>query len=118
MASSVHVNSLEPPSGTRTPAFWKAAVVDGAGAAASLLDLLLGVAHRAAAAGLDLGGLAAGLLAVLLLDVLAGDGRVALLERALLDARPHAALLLPLFEGVEEACGVLGPVELPAVVDL
>ena len=94
------------------------AVVDGAGGTARLLDLLLGVAHGAAAAGLDLGGLAARLLAVLLLDVLAGDGGVALLERALLDARPHPALLLPLFEGVEERGGVLGPVELAAVVDL
>src|SRR5918997_1163801 len=63
-------------------------------------------------------GLAAGLLAVLLLDVLARDGGVAFLERALLDACPHAPLLLPLFEGVEERLGVVGPVQLAAVVDL
>src|SRR3712207_7466153 len=80
------------------------AVVYGAPAARGLLDPLLGVGDGAAAA-LRFGGLAARLLVVLLLDVLAGDGRVALLERALLYPRPDAPLLLPLLQGVEELFG-------------
>src|SRR5829696_3245019 len=93
------------------------AVVDGALRTRSLLHLLFGVADGAAA-GLYFGGFTARLLAVLLLDVLARDRRVALLERALLDARLDAALLLPLFERVEQGRGVVGPVQLAAVVDL
>src|SRR5918995_74839 len=85
-----------------------------------LLDLLFGVGDGAASGVrfFHLKGLAAGLLAVLLLDVLARDRGVAFLEGALLDACPHAPLLLPLFEGVEERLGVVGPVQLAAVVDL
>src|SRR5215204_6428731 len=86
------------------------AVVYRALAARRLLDLLLRVGDGAAA-GFHLRGLAAGLLAILLLDVLAGDGGVALLECALLDARPDAPLLLPLFQSVEESFGVVGPVQ-------
>src|SRR5829696_1271414 len=93
------------------------AVVYRALAARRLLDLLLRVGDGAAA-GFHLRGLAAGLLAILLLDVLAGDGGVALLECALLDARPDAPLLLPLFQSVEESFGVVGPVQLAAIVDL
>src|SRR5215210_4055229 len=92
-------------------------VVDGATGARGLLDLLLGVGDRAAAT-LYLGGFATRLLAVLLLDVLAGDRGVAFLERALLDARLDATLLLPLFEGVEQGRGLVGPVQLAPVVDL
>src|SRR5215216_700736 len=93
------------------------AVVYRALAARRLLDLLLRVGDGTAA-GLHLRGLAAGLLAILLLDILAGNGGVALLERALLDARPDAPLLLPLFQSVEESFGVVGPVQLAAIVDL
>src|SRR3712207_4164826 len=92
-------------------------VVGGGRAAGGLLDPLLGVGDGAAA-GLHLGGLAAGLLAVLLLDVLAGNRGVALLERALLYPRLFPAPLLPLFQGVEELFGVVCPVQLAAVVDL
>src|SRR5215210_855537 len=93
------------------------AVVDGTLRARGLLDLLLGVGDRTAAA-LYLGGFAARLLAVLLLDVLAGDRGVALLQRALLDARLDPAPLLPLFERVEQGRSLVGPVQLAAVVDL
>src|SRR5215218_1631528 len=92
-------------------------VVDGAFAAGGLLDLLFGVGDGAAAT-FDLRGLSSGLLAVLLLDVLAGYGGVALLERALLHPRPDPPLLLPLFQSVEELSGVVGPVQLATVVDL
>src|SRR5918995_1067250 len=92
-------------------------VVYGALAAGGILHLLLGVADRAAAA-LNPGGFATGLLAILLLDVLAGDGGVALLERALLDAGLYSALLLPLFEAFEEGLRLVGPVQLATVVDL
>src|SRR5215213_11614910 len=84
------------------------AVVDGAGGAARLLYLFLGVAHGTAAA-LYLGGLAARLLAVLLGNVVAGDRGVALLERALLDPRLDPAPLLPLFEGPEQGRRFIGP---------
>src|SRR5918994_4885614 len=93
------------------------AVVDGAGGAARLLYLFLGVTDGTAAA-LRLGSFAAGLLVVLLGDVVAGDRGVTLLERALLDPRLDPALLLPLFEGVEQGRRVIGPVQLAAVVDL
>ena len=82
-----------------------------------LLNLFLGVADGAAA-GSYFGGFAAGLLAVLLGDVIAGDRGVALLERALLDPRLDPALLLPLFQGIEQGRRVIGPVQLAAVVDL
>src|SRR5829696_7306200 len=103
--------------GDEVPRPLEGAVVYRALAARRLLDLLLRVGDGAAA-GFHLRGLAAGLLAILLLDVLAGDGGVALLERALLDARPDAPLFLPLFQSVEESFGVVGPVKLAAVVDL
>src|SRR5918997_1141535 len=93
------------------------AVVDGARGAARFLYLFLGVADGAAA-GLDLGGFAAGLLAVLLGHVVARDRGVALLESALLDPRLDPAPLLPLLERVEKGRGLLGPVQLAAVVDL
>src|SRR5215212_6833027 len=82
--------------GDERPSLLEARVVDRALAAGGLLDLLFGVGDGAAAA-LYLRGLSSGLLLVLLLDVLAGDGSVALLERALLHPRPDAPLLLPLF---------------------
>src|ERR687897_243677 len=93
------------------------AVVDGALRTRGLLHLLFGVADGAAS-GLYIGSFAARLFAVLLLDVLARDRGVALLKSALLDARLDAAFLLPLFEGVEEGRGTIGPVQLAAVVDL
>src|SRR5829696_5970346 len=93
------------------------AVVDRAGGTARFLYLFLGVADGAPAA-LHLGSFTAGLLAVLLGDVVAGDRGVTLLERALLDPRLDPALLLPLFEGVEQGRRVVGPVQLAAVVDL
>src|SRR5918997_188684 len=93
------------------------AVVDGARGAARFLYLFLGVADGAAA-GLDLGGFAAGLLAVLLGHVVARDRGVALLESALLDPRLDPAPLLPLLERVEKGRRVLGPLQLAAVVDL
>src|SRR5215211_5662107 len=101
--------------GDETSGLLEGGVVDGALAAGGLLDLLFGVGDGAP---LCLRGLSSGLLAVLLLDVLAGNGGVALLERALLHPRPDAPLLLPLFQRVEEGSGVVGPVQLAAVVDL
>src|ERR671916_894407 len=108
---------LRPALGDQRAGLLEGAVVYGALAAGGILHLLLGVADRAAAA-LDLRGFATGLLAILLLDVLAGDGSVPLLERALLDAGFYSTLLLPLFEAFEEGLRLVGPVQLAPVIDL
>ena len=117
MASCVQANSFEPPSGTRAPAFWKAEWSIG-----HLPPVVCSTCCLAWETGqpppATFGASRPVSLTVLLLDVLAGDGGVALLQGALLDAGPDAALLLPLFEGVEEGLRLVGPVQLAAVVDL
>jgi hypothetical protein len=117
MASPVQENSLEPPSGTRPPALWKELWSIG-----HLPPVVFSTCCLAWLTGqppdFTSGGLAARLLAVLLLDVLAGDGGVALLERALLDARLTRRCSCHSSRLSRRAASVVGPVQLAAVVDL